>query len=145
VIRRNQQFFCPSSGNNCYLLACLMIEVRTSHFRLRLELNLPATKPCRGNYFIVLVGTMETDKKKSFKEAYGCDSYGLPFYTLKDAAAYAEELAAFWKLQLMANPKLNQTGIQELGGIWRKFSIAIHPAHRGYDKWPVYTFSGLPG
>jgi hypothetical protein len=117
-----------------------MIEVTTANFRLRLELNLPARKPCRGNYFIVLLGTRQTNERRSFEEEYLSGSDALPFYSLEDAAAYAEEMAAFWKLQLMANPRLNRTGILELVEVWRKFSIAIHPSHRGYDIKPVYTF-----
>jgi hypothetical protein len=118
-----------------------MIEVRTQNFSLRLELNLPARKPCLGSYFIVLFGTKEGDGKKTFREEFLSDADMLPFYTLEDASTYAEVMAAFWKVHLVAYPKLTHTTIRELVEVWRRFSIALHPSNRGYDQKAVYTFN----
>lgn len=117
-----------------------MIEVKTLSFRLRLEENNSKNNNCLGNYFIVLLGESAFDVNKSFSEEFLSDSELTPFYTIQDAAVFAEEMATFWKMQMIINPKLDITRLEELADLWRTLSIKLNPELKVYHTNKVsYT------
>jgi hypothetical protein len=117
-----------------------MHQTNTLNFRLRLERKLGPIIGCLGNYYIDLSGESPFNLNKSFDERFFTNSEGTPFYTLEDAAQFAEEMAAFWKFQLMSNPKLGITAVEELADLWRKFATELYPNYKGVPRQPVYKF-----
>lgn len=104
-----------------------MIEVKTLSFRLRLEKNGSKSIKCLGSYFFVLFCESPFDVNKSFSEEFVTDSDLRPFYNYQDAGRFAEEMANFWKMQILINPKLDITRLEELTDLWKKLSIELNP------------------
>ena len=102
-----------------------MIEVQTFSFRLGVEQNNSKNSLCLGKYFLVLSCDSPFDVNKSFSEEFLTDSELAPFYTPNDIAKFAEEMAAFWKIRLLINPKLDITRLEEMADIWHKLSEAL--------------------
>jgi len=104
-----------------------MIEVNTLSFRLRLETNTFKKSKCLGTYYFVLFCESPFDVSKSFSEEFLYDSELAPFYTLSDATRFANEMADFWKMQILINPKLDITRLEELTDLWRNLAIKLDP------------------
>lgn len=107
-----------------------MIEVTTLSFRLRLEKNASKSSKCMGAYFFVLFCESPFDVNKSFSEEFVSDSDLRPFYNQQDAGRFAEEMANFWKMQVLINPKLDITRLEELTDLWKKLSFELNPEYR---------------
>ncbi|QMU30478.1 hypothetical protein [Adhaeribacter radiodurans] len=97
-----------------------MIEVRTFSFSLRVEKNNTNNSQCNGNYYLVLSCESPFDTNKSFSEEFLSDSDLTPFYSFGDIARFAEEMATFWKIRLLVNPKLDLTRLEEIADLWSK-------------------------
>ncbi len=97
-----------------------MIEVRTFSFNLRVEENNFKNSQCLGSYFLVLSCESPFDANKSFSEEFLSDSELAPFYSFSDLLKFAEEMATFWKIRLIVNPKLDLTRVEELADLWSK-------------------------
>ena len=110
-----------------------MIEVNTLSFRLRLEKNESKSDNCLGNYFYVLFCESPFDVSKTFSEEFLADFNSVPFYNFSDAARFAEEMADFWEKQILINPKLDITRLEELTDVWRYLSVKIKPKVKEFD------------
>jgi hypothetical protein len=102
-----------------------MFQINTLNFRLSLERISDDSTGWNGTFYIELTGESPFDINKNFSERIFCNAEGRPFNSLADAALFSDEMAAFWKLQLLANPKLEITGIKELVDVWKKFAAEI--------------------
>ena len=102
-----------------------MIEVKTFSFRLRVEKNNVINENCMGKYFLVLSCESPFDVNKSFSEEFFSDSDLTPFFDLTDVLKFAEEMATFWKIRLIINPKLDITRLEEMSDIWNKLLVEI--------------------
>ncbi len=107
-----------------------MIEVKTLSFGLRLEKNSSRSNKCLGIYFFVLFYESPFNVNKFFSEEFVTDSGLRPFYSQQDAGRFAEEMANFWKMQILVNPKLDITRLEELTDLWKKLSIELNPEMR---------------
>ncbi|GEO06659.1 hypothetical protein AAE02nite_43230 [Adhaeribacter aerolatus] len=110
-----------------------MIEVNTLSFRLRLERKAAKSEDCLGNYFYVLFCESPFDVSKTFSEEFLADFNSVPFYSLCDAARFAEEMASFWEKQILINPKLDITRLEELTDVWRYLSQKIQPKVKEFE------------
>ena len=97
-----------------------MIEVKTFSFCLRVAANDQANSQCLGNYFLVLSCESPFDANKYFSEEFISDSELAPFYNYSDLLKFAEEMATFWRIRLIVNPKLDLTRVEELADLWNK-------------------------
>jgi len=97
-----------------------MIEVKTFSFSLRVAENDLTNQQCEGKYFLVLSCESPFDVNKSFSEEFLTDSELAPFYTNLDLLKFAEEMATFWRIRLLVNPKLDLTRLEELADLWNK-------------------------
>lgn len=104
-----------------------MIEVNTLSFRLRLEKKAANPENCLGNYFYVLFCESPFDVSKTFSEEFLSDFNSVPFYNFDDAARFAEDMANYWEKQILENPKLDITRLEELTDVWRYLSLKIKP------------------
>lgn len=102
-----------------------MIEVQTFSFRLGVEQNNSKNSLCLGKYYLVLSCDSPFDANKSFSEEFLTDSELAPFYSETDVIKFAEEMAAFWKIRLLINPKLDITRLEEMADLWHKLSVAL--------------------
>jgi hypothetical protein len=103
-----------------------MFQINTLNFRLSLGRISGDSTGGFGTFYIDLSGESPFDINKSFSERIVCNAEGKPFISLEDAAVFSEEMAAFWKLQLLANPKLEITSIRELVDLWKKFAAELY-------------------
>ncbi len=97
-----------------------MIEVKTFSFSLRVEENNFRSSQCLGDYFLVLSCESPFNANKSFSEEFISDSELAPFYNYSDLLKFAEEMATFWRIRLIVNPKLDLTRVEELADLWNK-------------------------
>jgi hypothetical protein len=118
-----------------------MIEVKTLSFRLRLEKNPSKTIKCKGAYFFVLFCESPFNVNKFFSEEFVTDSDLRPFYSQDDAARFAEEMANFWKMQILINPKLDITRLEELTDLWKKISVELNPELKEFASEDLYIMN----
>ena len=97
-----------------------MIEAKTFSFSLRVAENDFTNSQCLGNYFLVLSCESPFDVNKAFSEEFLSDSELAPFYSSSDLLKFAEEMATFWRIRLIVNPKLDLTRVEELADLWNK-------------------------
>jgi hypothetical protein len=105
-----------------------MLQTNTLNFVLRLERKSTGITECQGDYYIELSGETPFNVNKTFSERFFCDSAGEPFFNLADVARFSEQMASFWESQLLSNPKLAITSIEEIADLWKKFSADLFPA-----------------
>ena len=108
-----------------------MFQINTLNFMLSLGRISGDSTGGFGTLYIDLSGESPFDINKSFSERIVCNAEGKPFISLEDAAVFSEEMAAFWKLQLLANPKLEITSVRELVDLWKKFATELHLSSSG--------------
>ena len=102
-----------------------MIEVKTLSFILTLHENKKKNSNCAGSYYLMLFCESPFDVSKSFSEEFLVNSALAPFYDLHDVSAFAEEMAGFWKMQTIINPRLDITRLEELADLWQKLTLEI--------------------
>ncbi|MDB5263392.1 MAG: hypothetical protein JWQ14_2675 [Adhaeribacter sp.] len=110
-----------------------MIEVNTLSFKLRLEKNISKQNKCLGKYYYVLFCESPFDVSKTFSEEFLVDFNSVPFYNFSDAARFAEGMAKFWAKQIMINPKLDITRLEELTDLWKNLVQKISPEQNKYE------------
>lgn len=114
-----------------------MLQTNTLNFRLRLERKSTGIVECLGNYYIELSGETPFNVNKTFSEKIFFDSAGAPFFHIADVARFSEEMTSYWESQLVSNPKLVITGIEELADIWKKFAAELLPSNSGVARQPA--------
>jgi hypothetical protein len=114
-----------------------MFQINTLNFSLSLGRISGDSTGGFGTFYIDLSGESPFDINKSFSERIVCNAEGKPFISLEDAAAFSEEMAAFWRLQLLVNPKLEITGIRELVDLWKKFAAELYHSSSGGSNVPT--------